>query len=143
MTMRALDEDGLIEGYASVFHVPDMARDVVMPGAFAATLNRRTAPVRMLFQHDPARPVGRWLSMREDANGLWCRGRLALDSQAGADLMALVRAGAVDSLSIGFRMVTGRRDAQRGVRRLVAIDLWEVSIVTFPLNPLARLRAAS
>ena len=81
--------DGLITGYASVFGVPDLGRDVVLPGAFAGTLARRgAAGVRMLFQHDPAEPVGRWLSLREDARGLYAEGQLNLDVQRGREIAA-------------------------------------------------------
>jgi HK97 family phage prohead protease len=136
------DTDGLIEGYASVFGVADLANDIVMSGAFRDTLTRRGARgVRMLFQHDPARPVGRWLALAEDRHGLWVKGRLAVETQAGRDLFALVKTGALDGLSIGFRNLRGSPDPRGRVRRLEVVDLWEVSLVTFPLNPGARLRA--
>lgn len=130
--------DGLITGYASVFGVPDLGRDVVLPGAFAGTLARRgAAGVRMLFQHDPAEPVGRWLSLREDARGLYAEGQLNLDVQRGREIAALMCEGALDGLSIGFRTLSARPGAD-GSRRLQGIDLWEISIVTFPLQPGAR-----
>jgi len=130
--------DGLITGYASLFGVPDLGRDVVMPGAFAGTLARRgAAGVRMLFQHDPAEPIGRWIALREDARGLYAEGRLNLAVQRAREIAALMREGSLDGLSIGFRTLSARPGAD-GSRRLQGIDLWEISVVTFPLQPGAR-----
>ena len=93
----------------------------------------------MLFQHDPAEPIGVWLGLSEDARGLRARGRLNLAVQRGRELFALMREGAVDGLSIGFRVERASPDRAGGLRRLVALDLWEVSLVTFPLLPGARV----
>src|SRR5262245_14181343 len=118
--------DGAVEGYASLFGVVDQARDMVMPGAFAASLARRgVRRVPMLFQHDPAEPVGIWLELREDALGLYARGRLIPEVARSRELIALLNAGTADGLSIGFRTVRGRIDPKTRVRRLEAIDLWE------------------
>ena len=95
----------------------------------------------MLFQHDPAEPVGVWLELREDARGLYARGRLIPEVARGRELLALLRAGTADGLSIGFRTVKGRLDPKTRIRKLDVIDLWEISIVTFPLLPGARVRA--
>ena len=133
--------DGHFTGYASLFGVPDLGRDVVAPGAFAASLSvRGTEGVRMLWQHDPAEPVGRWLSLREDARGLRVEGRLNLAVQRARELDALLREGSLDGLSIGFRTVRARPE-RGGTRRLEAIDLWEISLVTFPLQAGARITA--
>lgn len=135
--------DGTVEGYASLFGEVDQARDMVMAGAFADTLKRRgLRRIPMLFQHDPAEPIGVWLELREDFRGLYARGRLIPDVQRGREVLALVRHGAIDGLSIGFRTVKGRIDPRTRVRKLDAIDLWEISIVTFPLLTGARVRAA-
>lgn len=137
-----IDADGTVEGYASLFGEIDQARDMVMPGAFAMTLRLRGINrVPMLFQHDPAEPVGIWQELREDHRGLYARGRLIPEVARARELFSLVRAGAVDGLSIGFRTVSGRIDPKTRVRRLHAIDLWEISIVTFPLLAGARVRA--
>ncbi|ACK82569.1 HK97 family phage prohead protease [Methylorubrum extorquens] len=135
--------DGHFTGYASLFGVPDLGRDTVAPGAFAASLARRGARgVRMLWQHDPAEPIGSWLSLKEDGRGLRVAGRLNLAVQRAREIDALMREGALDGLSIGFRVV--RASPERGGRRLIAVDLWEVSLVTFPLQPNARvIRAAA
>jgi HK97 family phage prohead protease len=137
-----IDADGTVEGYASLFGVVDQARDMVMPGAFRETLKARgLRRIPMLFQHDPAEPVGIWLELREDFRGLYARGRLIPDVQRSRELFSLLRAGAIDGLSIGFRTVQGRVDPKSRVRKLAAIDLWEISIVTFPLLAGARVHA--
>jgi HK97 family phage prohead protease len=136
--------DGTVEGYASLFGELDQARDMVMPGAFEASLRHRgVRRVPMLFQHDPAEPVGVWLELREDVHGLYARGRLIPEVVRARELLALLQAGTSDGLSIGFRTVKGRVDPKTRIRRLEAIDLWEISIVTFPLLPGARLALAS
>ena len=137
-----IDSGGAVEGYASLFGEVDQARDMVMPGAFAASLRQRgVRRVPMLFQHDPAEPVGVWLDLHEDMRGLYARGRLIPEVVRARELLALLDAGAADGLSIGFRTVKGRLDPKTRIRRLDAIDLWEISIVTFPLLPGARVRA--
>src|SRR4029079_4086873 len=140
----AIAADGTVEGYASLFGELDQARDMVMPGAFEASLRRRgVRRVPMLFQHDPAEPIGVWLELREDLRGLYARGRLIPEVVRARELLALLRAGTTDGLSIGFRTVKGRIDPKTRIRRLEAIDLWEISIVTFPLLSGARLALAS
>ncbi len=130
---------GVIEGYASLFGVVDLSGDLVEPGAFATSLKRRgTAQIRCLFQHDPAEPIGAWEFLREDARGLFARGRLNLAVGRAREVAALEQ-GAIDGLSIGFKTVRARRDRRVGVRRLVEIDLWEISVVTFPMLPEARV----
>jgi HK97 family phage prohead protease len=95
----------------------------------------------MLFQHDPSEPIGVWLELTEDFRGLYARGRLIPEVVRARELHALLKAGTADGLSIGFRTVNGRLDPKTRVRKLYAIDLWEISIVTFPLLPGARVRA--
>ena len=137
-----IEPDGTVEGYASLFGEIDQARDMVVAGAFAATLRQRPVQrVPMLFQHDPGEPVGVWLELREDHRGLYARGRLIPEVARGRELLSLIRANAIDGLSIGFRTVKGSIDPKTRVRRLIAVDLWEISIVTFPLLAGARVRA--
>lgn len=131
--------DGTFAGYASLFGQADDQKDVVSPGAFASALHRRgTSRIAMLYQHEPSRPVGIWTSLREDARGLWVEGRLALDAQDGRDAHALLKAGALTGLSIGFHAVTAMRRPGGG-RLLHEIDLWEISLVTFPMLDAARV----
>ena len=137
-----LSRAGEFAGYASLFHVRDDGGDIVLPGAFSASLARRGARgVRMLWQHDPARPLGVWLALREDARGLFAHGRLALNTRQGREAAELMKMGALDGLSIGFRALRAARDRPRRARLLRAIDLWEISLVTFPMLPGARVRA--
>jgi uncharacterized protein len=138
----SIDADGTVEGYASLFGEIDQARDMVVRGAFAATLAARGVQrIPMLFQHDPAEPIGVWLELREDQRGLYARGRLIPEVARARELLSLLRAGAIDGLSIGFRTVKGSIEPRSRVRRLLAVDLWEISIVTFPLLAGARVRA--
>jgi HK97 family phage prohead protease len=140
--LKAVEADGSFTGYASRFNVVDLGRDLVLPGAFKDSLGRRGARgIKMLFQHDPAEPIGVWLELREDAAGLYARGRILPEVERGREVLALMRAGALDGLSIGFRTVEGRTDAKSGVRRLSRVDLWEISVVTFPMLPEARVCA--
>ncbi|MEH2483870.1 HK97 family phage prohead protease [Nitrobacteraceae bacterium AZCC 2146] len=137
-----LAADGIVEDYASLFGEIDQARDMVMPGAFTDTLKQRgLRKIPMLFQHDPSEPVGVWLELVEDFRGLRARGRLIPDVARARELLALLRAGVVDGLSIGYRTVRGRVEPRTRVRKLYQVDLWEISIVTFPLLNGARVNA--
>jgi len=132
-----------VSGYASVFGRVDGGGDVVMPGAYANGLARiaaRGGRVRMLWQHDATQPIGVWDEVREDARGLWVKGRLLPEVARGREAAALLAEGAIDGLSIGYRAVRAERDGQ-GRRRLHEIDLWEVSLVTFPMQGEARIGA--
>jgi HK97 family phage prohead protease len=140
LDMKSLDDDGAFEGYASLFNREDLGHDVIAPGAFRESLkNRGAARIKMLFQHDPAEPIGVWDEIREDARGLYVRGRLMTAVAKAREVLALMRAGALDGLSIGFKAVKARRDAASGIRRLEKVDLWEISVVTFPMLPGARV----
>ncbi len=140
LTLDAVAEDGVFSGYASLFGRIDLGKDVVEKGAFAASLRARGASgIRMLFQHDPAEPIGVWTEIREDARGLFVRGRLAKDVARAREVHALMLGGALDGLSIGFRAVRAKNDPRAGVRRILEADLWEISVVTFPMLPEARI----
>ncbi|MGX1309341.1 HK97 family phage prohead protease [Amorphus suaedae] len=135
--------DGSFSGYATLFGRADLSGDVVAPGAFAAALSAKGAgAVKLLYQHDPAEPIGRWLTIAEDARGLFVRGRLTTETTRAREVRALMREGVLDGLSIGFRTVRARTDRATGHRILMEVDLWEISIVTFPMLPEARARAA-
>ena len=133
--------DGTFTGYASLFETPDLSGDIISAGAFEKSLKRRGASgVRMLFQHDPAEPIGTWTDIREDARGLFAAGRINADVARGREVLSLMRSGGLDGLSIGFSTVKSRREAS-GLRRLLEVDLWEISVVTFPMLPQARVAA--
>lgn len=131
-----------ISGYASVFGAADQGGDVVVRGAYGRSLTALAAggrSVKMLWQHDPARPIGVWDEVREDKKGLWVKGRILVDVQAGSEALALISAGAIDGLSIGYRTIQAEKDHKKGQRLLHEIDIWEVSLVTFPMLPEARV----
>jgi HK97 family phage prohead protease len=133
---------GIVRGYAALFHLVDLAGDRIVPGAFAASLAKRgAAGIRMLWQHEPGRPIGIWTSIAEDARGLRVEGRLALGTRGGHEAFQLIAAGAVDGLSIGFRTQRAAKETGAARRRLVEIDLWEISVVTFPMQEGARVLA--
>lgn len=135
-----IDGEGRFAGYASVFGRLDDGGDIVMPGAFRKSLGLRGRHrIKMLFQHDPKEPVGIWDTIREDEFGLWVEGRLVQDVPRADALRRLIARGAVDGLSIGFRTVKSTRASREGHRRLWEVDLWEISIVTFPMMDLARI----
>ena len=134
--------DGTFEGYACLFGVPDLGQDVIVRGAFQRTLaTRGAAGIKLLYQHDPTQLIGVWLEIAEDARGLKVRGRLATEIAKAREAYTLLKIGALDGLSIGFRTVKGSRDPTTGLRRLDEIDLWEISVVTFPMQPDARVTA--
>jgi uncharacterized protein len=133
---------GVFVGYASLFGRRDAQGDVVMPGAFSESLAQRgTSGIRMLFQHDPSEPIGTWIDIAEDANGLAVRGRLDMRVQRGRELLALLDSRGLDGLSIGFRTVSASKQKGERGRRLNRIDLWEISLVTFPMLNGARVSA--
>ncbi len=138
-----LTDGAEIQGYASYFGAVDQGGDIVAPGAYAASLAAHKAAgrsVKMLWQHDPAFPIGIWDEVREDAKGLFVKGRILDSTQKGAEAIALIEAGAIDGLSIGYKTKKARR-GEAGARILEDVELWEVSLVTFPMLPTARVGA--
>jgi uncharacterized protein len=143
-TVDAVALDGTFTGHAAIFGVEDLAHDVIERGAFTASLGRRGPDgIKMLWHHDPAEPIGRWLEIREDGRGLFVRGQLLTTVARGREALALMTAGVLDGLSIGFRTVKGARARGTAVRRLTQVDLWEISLVTFPMQPQARVSAVA
>lgn len=132
--------EGEFEGYASLFGVADEVGDAVLPGAFRRSLRvRGTGNIKLLYQHEAREPIGVWRDLHEDSSGLHVRGRLIEGVTRAREVLALMRAGALDGLSIGYQVVRARRDAKTGLRLLMELDLWEVSVVTFPLLRQARV----
>lgn len=131
------DQDGVFEGYASVFGVVDQGMDVVERGAFRKSLGSRK--VKMLWQHDMSQPIGVWDEIYEDERGLFVRGRLLKEVAKGREAMALLRAGAIDSMSIGYRTMEAVPEGDGRVRKLTEVDLFEISLVTFPMLPDAKV----
>ena len=131
-----------LTGYASLFNQPDLAGDEIAPGAFTKTLAKRRDPVAMLYQHDATRPIGRWTVLQERPHGLWVEGELADGVHLAQEVFALIAQDILRGLSIGFRArrsVSGRGATKR---YLHDIDLVEISLVTFPMQPSARLHSS-
>ena len=140
LQLDAVSPQGQFSGYATLFGQVDLGRDRVERGAFQKSLRQRSVnQIRMLFQHDPCAPIGTWSELREDANGLFVKGQIVTDTARGREVLNLMRAGAIDGLSIGFRTQKSRTDRKSGVRSILEADLWEISIVTFPMLPQARV----
>lgn len=143
LEVKALDENGVFTGYGSVFNVVDSYNEVVAPGAFKASLDELAAKKRkvpVLWQHSSSQPLGVYEELREDDTGLWVRGRLLKDEVAQArEAFALMKAGAVTGLSIGYWTRKSAIDDATHVRTLLELDLVEVSLVTFPANDDARV----
>jgi uncharacterized protein len=127
-----------IAGYASVFHVPDSGGDVVLPGAFTAAAAGPAVRLPLLWQHDQREPIGFVERLAEDRRGLRIVARVVAAGK-GAVAAALLRAGAIDGLSFGYRVREARNHRTKGVRELTALDLIEVSVVTFPMQREARV----
>lgn len=138
-----LSEGAKVSGYASLFGLRDQGGDVVQQGAYRHSLAAaKGRGVKMLWQHDPTQPIGVWDELREDATGLFVAGRILTAVDRGREAVALLEAGAIDGLSIGYRTVKSTRD-EKGNRILSELDLWEVSLVTFPMQAEARVSGKS
>lgn len=140
--VKATGDDGTVEGYGSVFGVKDSYDDVIANGAFTKSLSEHksagTMPA-MLWQHDSSEPIGIWTEMVEDSKGLKIKGKLALDTVRGKEAHALLKLGALNGLSIGFVSKQWAYDKETDIRTLLEVDLWEVSLVTFPANGKSRI----
>ena len=145
LEIKAVDDAGYIEGYASAFHVVDSDDDVIHPGAFAKSLEARgNKPLPMLWQHRSDEPIGSWTEFREDERGLYVAGNMLVeDVQKAREARALAKAGALGGMSIGFMIVRAepRKSSTRGGLDIFEADLWENSLVTFPANPGAQISA--
>lgn len=142
LQIKAAGDDGTVEGYGSVFGVRDNYDDVIAKGAFIQSLKDHKAAgtmPAMLWQHDADKPIGVWTEMVEDEKGLRIKGQLAMETVKGKEAHALLKMGALNGLSIGFMSKEWSYDRETEVRTLTAIDLWEVSLVTFPANEKARV----
>ena len=128
-----------ISGYGSVFGNKDNGGDIVMPGAFKECIASGRRP-KMLWNHDPSQPIGAWDEMSEDENGLLVKGRVSRRGKAG-EIAELIEMGGIEGLSIGYRTQEYEMDMDEGSRKLTKLDLWETSVVTFPMNELAGIYA--
>ena len=139
VTLEDVSAKGVFEGYASLFNTVDLGRDTVAPGAFRRSLRAQTAlGVKMLYQHDPREPIGIWEIIREDTKGLYVKGRLLPGIRRAGEVLTLMKEGALDGLSIGFKTLKSRSQKGAALRQLLDVELYEISIVTFPMHPGAR-----
>lgn len=141
--VKTVQKDGSFEGYGSVFGVVDAHKEIVVAGAYLSSLAKHksegTLPA-MLWQHNTDEPIGTYTEMKEDGTGLWVKGQLELETQKGREAYALLKSGALSGMSIGYRVLSaGPRDEETYVRELKELDLWEVSLVTFPSNEASRV----
>lgn len=143
--VKGVDDTGIFTGYVSVFGNVDNGGDIVAPGAFAETIKAwkqqdRLPPV--LWQHRTGEPLGPFLEMREDSHGLWVKGQLLVDDVPRAkEARALLKAKAINGMSIGYVSRDDSVDRVTGIRTLKQVDLYEGSIVTFAMNGLAQVSA--
>lgn len=130
VTPEVVSVDGTIKGYASLFGLRDQGGDIVQPGAFSASLQSGRG-VAMLWQHDPTRPIGIWTKVIEDEKGLYVEGELFLETQAGKEAHVLLKRGGIKGLSVGYKTRRSKKTADG--RLLYEVDLFEISLVTFPM----------
>jgi len=136
------DEDGSFEGYASVFGNKDLGNDVIKQGAFAKSIyEKKPRQIKLLYQHKTDEPIGVIDSLEEDKRGLKIKGRLAMGTQKGKEVYELMKMGALDSMSIGYRLSPDdyKYSDKLKKRTITNLDLMEISMVTFPMNPKAKI----
>ena len=136
------EEDGSFEGYASVFNNKDLGNDVIKQGAFAKSIyDKKPRQIKLLYQHKTDEPIGVIDSLTEDKRGLKIKGRLAMGTQKGREVYELMKMGALDSMSIGYKLQPEdyKYSEKLKKRTITNLDLMEVSMVTFPMNPKAKV----
>ena len=139
LQLKSLDAEGKFAGYASVFDVVDSQNDIILRGAFAKTIKGRVRDIKMLWQHRQNEPIGVYNKILEDRNGLYVEGQLLLDVARAKEVYALLKEGAVSGLSIGYTPTKFYIHPKTGVRIISEVDLWEISLVTFPANNTAKI----
>ena len=142
LEIKAVNQDGLFSGYASVFEEIDSYRDIVKRGAFEKTLadtESKGRAVPILWQHDASKPIGVYTSLKEDERGLYVEGQLNMDVQQAREALSLLKQKALSGISIGYNSVRYDTDVKSGVRRLYELKLFEASLVTFPACDSARV----
>jgi uncharacterized protein len=140
--IKAIDDAGIFEGYASTFGNKDQGGDIVAPGAFAKTLKTRgPKKIKMLLDHDATKRVGVWEDMQEDEKGLYVKGRLLTEKSIGQEAYIDLKSGALEGLSIGGRTISDGSDGRKRARIIKEFDLFEISLVTFPMNEMANVSA--
>lgn len=136
--LKKVADDGTFTGLAAVYGNQDLGGDIIMPGAFAKTISDKQGEVPLLWQHDAREPIGLAL-LKDSAEGLVVDGNLVMQSPTAQKAYALMKAGVLKGLSIGYDTIVSEYDRENDIRRLKELRLWEVSTVTFPMNPRAQI----
>ncbi len=139
LEIKQMQDNGVFAGYASVFDIVDSQRDIICHGAFAHTLISENHQVKLLWHHAMDEPIGVIEALYEDRHGLYIKGRLLMDVARAREAYSLLKANVVTGLSIGYSPRRYRTDPDTGIRHIQAVDLWEVSLVTFPANQAAQV----
>ncbi|PIR39583.1 MAG: HK97 family phage prohead protease [Alphaproteobacteria bacterium CG11_big_fil_rev_8_21_14_0_20_39_49] len=134
LDIKGVEEDGTFSGYASVFNVVDSQNDIIANGAFKRCLERKKDSIKLLWQHKLDEPIGVFESLYEDSHGLFVKGRLLLDIKRAKEAYSLLKSGAINGMSIGYSVVSASYYEDNGVRIIEDVDLFEISLVTFPAN---------
>lgn len=140
ISIKSIDEQGNLEGYASKYGNIDSYGDIVIAGAFTKSLEQHKQAgglPKMFWQHNQDAPIGRWLEFEERSDGLFMRGKLNLETQRGREAYSDIKFGSIDGLSIGYYTKQSTYDPQNDVRYLKEVDLVEVSVVSIPANPIS------
>jgi uncharacterized protein len=144
LEIKDVSATGTFCGYGNVYDVVDQGDDIVSSGAFASSLAEWASKGRqpaLLWQHNSRQPIGAYTALREDHTGLYVEGKLALKTQMGAEAYELMKMDAISGLSIGFQTREDSYDQKTGIRTIKRADLYECSLVTFPMNDAARVSA--
>ena len=139
LELKEVAESGAFEGYAAIFDVEDRGNDTIAQGAFADSLRMIPAEkIKVLWQHDTSEVIGYLSEAFEDARGLYVKGQLITEIQKGRECQILLQKKAIEGMSIGYRTTSVKRDenSDEWKRTILTAELWEVSIVTFPMNVL-------
>jgi HK97 family phage prohead protease len=138
LQVNTLAENGYFTGYASVFDHVDRQQDVILAGAFEQASGKPQS-IKLLWQHDPTQPIGKVEYAEEDDYGLYVEARLLLDVQKGREAYSLLKNNAISGLSIGYNVKDSIYDYDTGLRLIRKIELYEISLVTFPANEMAQV----
>jgi len=138
LDIKSLSEDGTFEGVLSVYNVVDLGGDLIEPGAFTKTIAENGGVVPMLWQHDTTEPIGS-LEVTDNGKEIGVKGRLVLAVQQAREAYELIKLRVIRGLSIGYRVIPGKSEYKKGIRHITELQLFEGSIVTFPMLPVAQI----
>nr|WP_232503112.1 HK97 family phage prohead protease [Wolbachia endosymbiont of Cimex lectularius] len=137
LSIKSIEENGVFSGYVSVFNVVDKQNDLILPGAFKENLNKDKTT--LLWQHNPSEPIGYIIDIHENDVGLYITAHLLLGIQKAEEVYLMLKTGVINGLSIGYIPIEYDIDHESEARVLRQVELWEVSLVTFPANLAAQV----